>query len=197
MVRGGMRRARGETGQFSAEPCFSKCTWWVEESVKHLLWQVLPQVPISATETSELGEGIPTWAQTHSVLQLSPRPPPQEPFNEGWHLAEAGIEARPLTAPVPVEGFRHLRSTRSAICFLPYLPCTHRGWRLQLVTGRDATCGWRPWVSHPQSLVEGRTGMLSTAQDPSWAGHFMCSLHRRCSGQKRVNSWWAPTRRWS
>ena len=135
----------------------------------------------------ELGEGIPTWAQTHSILQLiSPPSPPLEPFNESWHLAEAGIEARPFNGS---SSQKVLASQEHTFChMLPPVSAIHpQGWILHLAIGRDATCGWRPWVSHHQSLVGGQNRDAQyKAQGPflDWA-LWVSSAQEMLSGQQK------------
>ena len=115
---------------------FKMCTWWVEESCESMCCDKSSRrCPSLLLRPLELGEGIPTWAQTHSVLQLiSPPSPPSEPFNEGWHLAEAGIEARPFNGS---SSQKVLASQEHMFChMLPPVSAMHpQGWRLQLATG--------------------------------------------------------------
>lgn len=199
MVRGGMRRARGETGQFSAEPCFSKCArdGWKNPAKASVVTSPPAGAHLRYWDLWSLGREFPPGPRLTLFCNYLPAHPQQEPFNEGWHLAEAGIEARPFNGS---SSQKVLASQEHTFChMLPPISAMHpQGWRLQLATGRDATCGWRPWVSHPQSLVGGQNRDAQyKAQDPflGWA-LWVSSAQEMLSGQKRVNLWWAPARRW-
>ena len=133
-----------------------------------------------------LGRESPPGPRLTPFCNWSPRPPPPEPFNEGWHLAEAGIEARPFNGS---RSQKVLASQEHRFCHMfPPVSAMHpQGWRLQLATGRDATCGWRPWVSQHQSLVGGQNrDAQSKAQGPflDWA-LWMSSAREMLSGQQR------------